>query len=91
MGKTISRIPKGDGFFLAEDLDYKTVKEDWNVYQLEDGTVFKVKLVASKISRGMESKENKRIIYNDNGEPLYNIRYSVQLSTEVPEGLLKAD
>lgn len=75
------------GIVYARDLSYKTVKEDWNVYELEDGAVLKVKVAAIKISRG-EHPETGEIVPTKDGEPLYNIRYQVIVGAEVPEGLL---
>jgi hypothetical protein len=85
---TVSRIQIEGGSVLAQDLKYETIKEDWNVYKLEDGTIFKAKLAATKISRGL-SEDGKSIFYSSNGEPLYNIRYTVIVSPEVSEKLLR--
>ena len=84
----ISRIPGPSGFVLAQDLKYESIKEDWNVYKLEDGTILKAKLVAIKISRGL-GEDGKSIFYTDTGEPLYNIRHTVLISTEISEELIK--
>lgn len=85
---TISRIEVASGSVLAQDLKYETIKEDWNVYQLEDGAILKAKLVAMKLSRGL-SEDGKSMLYTRSGEPLYNIRYNVLVSTEVPAELIK--
>ena len=49
----ITRIEGELGVVLAQDLNYESIKEDWNVYKLEDGTILKAKLAAVKISRGV--------------------------------------
>ena len=71
--RTITMIDGPTGQIQAEDLDYKTVREDWNIYELEDETRLKVKLVVAKISRGLDPKTNKPY-FLPNGEPLYNVR-----------------
>ena len=83
-----SRIPTQDGFVIGQDLNYESIREDWNVYKLEDGTILKAKLVAVKISRGL-GEDGKSILYTDTGEPLYNIRHTVIISAEVPKELVK--
>ena len=56
----------------ATEVEFKTRGEDWNEYQLMDGTVIKMKLVVSEIFRieGMHDAE---------GNPVYYIK-----STNVP-------
>jgi len=49
------RLPNGKTV-NATQMDFKPVKEDWNVYRLEDGTLIKVKVVASEIYR-LESRD----------------------------------
>lgn len=88
MDRKISQISTPTGIIKAQDLEYETVKEDWNIYKLEDGTTLKAKIVAGKISRGL-ADDGKSILYNPDGEPFYNIRYSVSIISEVPEQLLK--
>lgn len=87
MGSSVTRL---EGGILAEDLSYETIREDWNVYRLSDGTVLKVKLAALKISRGLED-DGKSIRYTKDGEPYYNIRHHVMVTAEVPPELMKRD
>jgi len=84
----ISRIEGAAGVVFAQDLNYESIKEDWNVYKLEDGTILKAKLAAIKISRGL-GEDGKSILYTDTGEPFYNLRHTVIVSTEVPKELIK--
>jgi hypothetical protein len=87
--KRISVIPGPDGEPIEGlDLDFYVIKEDYNIYQVEDGTKFRIKLVVGKISKGVDS-ENGDVVYLDTGEPYYNVRYSVLISQEVPEELQK--
>lgn len=85
-GMTLIDSPKGE--IEAEDLGYKTIKEDWNIYDLEDGTRLRVKLVTAKISRGIDPATGKALIL-PNGEPLYNVRWTIAFAAEVPKETLQ--
>jgi len=86
--KRITLIPGPEGPIKGEDLDFKIVKEDYNVYDLEDGTILKVKTIVGKISRGIDPKTGG-IYYLPDGEPLYNVRHQIAVYAEVPEELGK--
>ena len=62
----------------ADDLDFKSDKEDWNSYTAEDGTVIKLKHVTAKIYRlGGRVKED--------GSPMYVVSGTALLTTTVPQ------
>ncbi|MFH1328765.1 MAG: hypothetical protein ABIH76_08010 [Candidatus Bathyarchaeota archaeon] len=52
------QIPKG------VDLDFETIREDWNEYKLADGTTLKVKIVLTGVQR-LEQQ------YTPTGDPVY--------------------
>ncbi len=56
----------------ATEVEFHTRKEDWNEYQLTDGTVIKMKLVVSEILR-IEG------FFDNEGNPVYHIK-----STNLP-------
>lgn len=56
----------------ATEVDFQTRREDWNEYQLMDGTVIKMKLVVSGVFR-IEG------LFDEEGNPVYQIK-----STNVP-------
>jgi len=56
----------------ATEVEFQTRKEDWNEYQLMDGSLIKMKLVVSAILR-IEGA------YDNEGTPLYQIK-----STNLP-------
>ena len=86
--RTYSIIQGPDGKPIrAVDLKFEPIKEDWNIYRLEDGTILRIKLIATKISRGID--ERGEIIYNPAGEPLYNVRWTAVVAADVPEKLIK--
>lgn len=47
----------------GKDLDFKILKEDWNVYELTDGGILKVRFVLLKVIRTKT--------FNPDGEPNY--------------------
>ena len=64
----------------ATEVEFQTRKEDWNEYQLMDGTVIKMKLVASQIFRidGM---------YDSEGNPNYQIKSTNVAAVTSPDAL----
>ena len=43
------KLNLGDQVVEAEKMDFKTLDEAWSSYRLEDGTVVKIKVVASEV------------------------------------------
>ena len=66
----------------ATEIEFQTRKEDWNEYQLMDGTVVKMKLVVSQIFRidGM---------YDNEGNPAYQIKSMNVVAVTAPDALKK--
>lgn len=65
----------------ATEVGYKGIKEEWNEYQADDGTVLRLKVVVSEIYRLDE--------YDQDSKPIYVIKSSNVLSSSVPEHLKK--
>lgn len=84
-----SIVPSPIGKVRAKDLKYETVKEDWSIYKLEDGTMVRVKLAVVKITRGIDPTTGG-ILYTTDGEPYYNIKYQALIVADVSKDLLKA-
>ncbi|MHC1611564.1 MAG: hypothetical protein ACXQTW_08265 [Candidatus Methanospirareceae archaeon] len=76
------RLPNGSEV-EATDVDFETVKEDWNEYKLEDGTVLKFKTVVSSIIR----TENYDPM---TGDPIYHVRSTNILRVKVPDELKRS-
>lgn len=66
----------------AVEVDFKVVKEDWNEYDLADGTRIKLKAVASNIVRLLNE-------YDNEGNPIYLIKSSNVVGLSVPDKLKK--
>jgi len=73
------RLPDGREI-EAMDVDFETVKEDWNEYKLEDGTILKFKTIVSSIVRTEEYDPMT-------GDPVYHVRSTNVLRVKVPEEL----
>jgi len=62
------------------DLDFKEVEENWNTYNLSDGTTLKVKLVL----RGVKRLKN----FEPDGSPIYVINtINVVRAVDIPPDL----
>jgi hypothetical protein len=66
----------------AVPIDINQTNEYWNQYLLDDGTVIKMKLVATKVLR----VDNK---YDLEGNPLYIIQSTNITSVNAPDNLKK--
>lgn len=66
----------------ATSIDINQTNEYWNQYLLDDGTVIKMKLVATKVFR----VENK---YDNEGNPLYFVQSTNIVSVNAPDSLKK--
>lgn len=64
----------------ATDIDFKSIKEDWNEYELEDGSVLKFKTIISSIIR----TEDYDLI---TGDPIYRTRSTSIVRVKVPENM----
>lgn len=64
------------------EVDFRVVKEDWNEYELADGTKIRVKAVTSNINRAIDE-------FDSDGNPLYLVKSSNVLALSVPENLKK--
>ena len=66
----------------AEEVDISQTSEHWNQYLLEDGSLIKIKLVASKIVRVVDR-------FDSVGNPIYLINSSNVIAVDSPDGLKK--
>jgi len=64
----------------ATEVDFQTRKEDWNEYQLMDGSVIKMKAVVGDIVR-IEGK------FDNEGNPVYVVRSNNVLMVRSPDNL----
>lgn len=64
----------------GKDLDFKILKEDWNVYELTDGGILKVRYVLLKVV--------KTKAFNPMGEPVYAFASQNFLAPRTPKRLM---
>ena len=77
------RIPYGDQEVDATDLEFKTRREEWNEYQLMDGTIDKMKQVVSEIFKVPDK-------HDDEGNPVYVVRSKNVLVVRSPDNLKRS-
>jgi hypothetical protein len=64
---------------IETDMDFNTIQQSWNSYELENGITLKVRISIVQV--------NKTSKFDDRGIPVYFIESSVDLKTELPEHL----
>ncbi|HEY4348533.1 MAG TPA: hypothetical protein VGM80_13175 [Gaiellaceae bacterium] len=64
----------------AEVIGFRSTGEHWNEYLLDDGTVFRIKLVLTEISR-LKGR------YDEKGDPVYAASHTQVTAVDVPDGL----
>jgi hypothetical protein len=68
----------------ALEVRFKSIHEDWNEYDLEDGSTVKMKTVVSEIVR----LENE---YDPEGNPVYNVKAGNLVVIKAPDHLKRKD
>jgi len=76
------KIPYKDQEVDATDVEFNTRREDWNEYQLMDGTIIKMKPVVSEIFKVPNEFDNE-------GNPVYIVRSNNVLVVRSPDNLKK--
>ncbi len=66
----------------ADELEYKIIGAPEVTVQVEDGTTLKIIILPAKVIR-------MRDIYNQEGEPVYQLKWGTGVSASVPINLLK--
>ena len=66
----------------ALSIRFKSVREEWNEYNLEDGTTLKMKSVASDILRVIDH-------YDQEGNPVYIVKSTNLVVVDSPDNLKK--
>ncbi len=74
-------VKLGDKTVEGEIVDFETVREEYNVYKVGDGSTIKMKTVVTNIIRTSE--------FNPQGEPLYLINSQNIVVADVPDHLMR--
>ena len=83
-GVALSRPPTPQEIMAAiveDDVEFSPIEEKWSTYRLQDGFVISLKLIPIKVSRTS--------LYDQNGEPIYNINHQLLVKVSIPEELRK--
>jgi hypothetical protein len=81
-GGVVPKVNFGGREVDATEIEFQTRREDWNEYQLMDGSVIKLKAVVSDILR-IEGH------YDNDGNPVYRVKSSSVLWVRSPDELKK--
>ena len=74
-------VKLGDRNVEGELIDFETVREEYNIYRVGDGSTIKMKTVVTSIIRTSE--------FNPQGEPIYLINSQNVVVADVPDHLMK--
>jgi hypothetical protein len=66
---------------ISEDMDFKTINESWNLYDLKNGITLKIRISATIV--------NKTSKYDNEGMPIYTVNADIDAKIELPEHLRK--
>jgi len=77
-----TKVKIGEDWVDGEEMQFTMEREDWNIYNLEDGTKIKVKLIPTKIVK----TDMRHPVRND---PIYSISSSTIVEAEVLESQKK--
>jgi len=64
----------------GEEVEFKTDKEEWNRYPLEDGSILKMKVIPTKVVRTVKKHPQRN-------DPLYYVTSQTIIDVEVPDRL----
>ena len=81
--KSISIINTPLGPTKVEAMEFKNVKNDPILVQVEDGTTIKVNLFVIKVGRGIDNKTGG-VLFGPDGEPFYSVGWTIGVTTETP-------
>jgi len=81
-GYRMPKVPFKGREVDATEVDFQTRKEDWNEYQLMDGSFIRMKLVVGDIFKVAGE-------YDDEGNPIYIVRSKNVLMVRSPDNLKK--
>lgn len=81
MERTI-KVPFEGKIVEGFEMGFKSINEDWNEYQVNDGTIIRLKVVVTNIAKIADK-------FDQEGNPIYVVKSSNVLSVSPPEKLKK--
>jgi hypothetical protein len=68
-------------------VDFETIKEDWSIYQLGDGTRVRIKCHPTQFNKALDPQTGD-VMYK-NGQPIYGVQAGIEVIFESAEALIK--
>ncbi len=65
-----------------------TIRDDWSIYQLSDGTLVRAKIIPREFYVARDPATDE-ILYNHEGRPIYGTEMGMEIHFDVPEKLVK--
>ncbi|MEW6455598.1 MAG: hypothetical protein AB1410_02630 [Acidobacteriota bacterium] len=74
----------GSEWVEGEEVEFKIKEENWNVYELKDGSILKFKAIITKVVRTNKYHPNTN-------DPIYYVHSTNAIDAIVPENLRKRE
>lgn len=68
-------------------VDFETMKENWNMYQLEDGTRVRIRIHPTQFNKALDP-QTEEVMYK-NGQPIYGVETGIEIVFEPTEAFTK--
>lgn len=75
--------PKELAESVIDDVEFKTVKEDWNIYHLKDGTKLEIKLILTRAAKTDKFDPSGSPIYLTNSQTVPKFKLSKTLKKKM--------
>jgi len=64
----------------GEDVDFKIIREDWNIYELSDKATLRIRVILAKVIKTGQ--------YKPDGEPIYGLATTNYVTVKTPSELM---
>ncbi|MDW7761652.1 MAG: hypothetical protein SCM96_13590 [Acidobacteriota bacterium] len=78
-----TKVLIGDEWVEGEEIEFRPKQEDWNTYELEDGSIIRFKAIVTKVIR----TEKRHPVRN---EPIYSVSSTNVVEAIVPDKLKRS-
>lgn len=68
-------------------VDFETMRDDWSIYQLGDGTRVRIKINPAQFNKALDPQTGE-VMYKK-GQPVYGIQVGLEIIFEPAEALIK--
>jgi hypothetical protein len=77
-----TKITTPIGVFDSINLDFKTIREEWNIYELDDKTRVRLRFNVAKIIQAVD--KSGKILLNPNAEPIISVTGNLTITLDPP-------